>query len=207
MRSAGGVGQQSHRDRGRDAHGSFAADEAPAQVVARLIGLEAPEARDRPVGEHDVERAHVRRGDARSEAMRPAGVGGDVAADRARLLRRRIGRVVQPEMGDRAREIEVEHARLHPRDPLLGIDLENAVELCGDDDDGVVDGSRAAREAGTTPSHHERPIVACSHPHHCRDFVTAAREAHRGRAAARDACVARVERELEWFCAHSIGIE
>ncbi len=65
--------------------------------------------------------------------MRATRVVGNVAANRARLLRRGVGRVVQPEMGDLATEIEVEHARLHPGDALVGVDLEDPVGRAGVD--------------------------------------------------------------------------
>jgi hypothetical protein len=58
----------------------------PPQVEARLVGLEPTQPGGGSVTQYDVERAHVRRGHARREAVRAAGVGGHVAADRARLL-------------------------------------------------------------------------------------------------------------------------
>ena len=85
-----------------DAHRPFGADEAAAQVVAGRIGLEPAEARDLAVGEHGVDREHVRRRHAVGQAVRAAGVGADVAADRARLLRRGIRRIVKSEMSDRS---------------------------------------------------------------------------------------------------------
>ena len=95
------IGDEAHRDPGRDAHRALGSDEAAAQVVAGGIGLEAAEHGDLAVGEHDVDREHVRARDAGGEAVRTAGVGRDVAADRAGLLRRRIRRVVQPEVARR----------------------------------------------------------------------------------------------------------
>ena len=171
VRTRGGFGHEPHRDRGGDAHRALAADEAAAQVVARLVGLEAAEPRDGAVGQHDLDREHVRR-DVTPDARQcgPPALVADVAADRARLLRRRVGRVVQPEVRDRPREVEVEHARLDPREALVGVDLEDAVHLRGHDDDRVVDRRRAAREAGAAPPRHERPVVAaprrarCSRP-------------------------------------------
>ena len=170
-------------------------------------GSRPPSMRHRAVGEHDVDGEHVRGGDPRRQAVRAAGVGGDVAADGARLLRRRVGRVVQPEVGDRAAEVEVEHPRLHPRAPLLGVDLEHAVEPGGDDHDGVVDGGRAAREAGAAPPGDERPVVARRHPHRVGDLAAGLGEAHDGGAAPRHARVARVERELERLGARPVGAE
>ena len=61
VRTTGGSGSEPHRDAGGDAHRALAADEAAPQVVAGLVGLEAAEQRDRAVGQHDVDREHVRR--------------------------------------------------------------------------------------------------------------------------------------------------
>ena len=53
----------------------------------------AAERDERAVGEDDVEAEDVVGGDAVLHAAQPAGVGGDVAADRADLVRRRVRRV------------------------------------------------------------------------------------------------------------------
>ena len=98
-RDRGRVGREADRDAGRDAHRALGADEAAAQVVAGRVGLEAAEhARSRrPASTTSTARmcADVT---PVGQAVRAARVGADVAADRARLLRRRIGRVVQPEV-------------------------------------------------------------------------------------------------------------
>ena len=129
VRTLGRVRLEPHRDPGRDAHRALAADEAAPQVEAGLIRLEPAEPGDRAVGQHDVEGEDVRRRDPGGQAVRPAGVRRDVAADRAGLLRRRVGRVVQAEVRDRAAEVEVEHAGLDPGDPSLDVDLEHPVHL------------------------------------------------------------------------------
>ena len=68
---------------------------APEQVVARRVdALAAAELHDLAVGQHDLEPGHVVRREAVLEAVRAAGVLGDVAADRADDLGRRVGRVV-----------------------------------------------------------------------------------------------------------------
>ena len=174
VRTAGGFGSEPHRDPRRDAHRALAADEAAAQVVARLVGFEPTEHRGGSVGEHHLDREHVRRGDAGRETVRPAGVGRDVAADRARLLRRRVGRVVQAEMRDRPAEVEVEHSGLDPRHPLLGVDLEDVVELGGDDDERIAHRRGAAGEAGSAPPRHERAVVTCGDPHRLGQLATVA---------------------------------
>ena len=158
-RDRGRIGCQSHRHSRRDPHRPFGADEAAPQVVAGHVGCEPAEPDGLTVGEYDVDREHVRGRDARREAVRTAGVRRDVAADRAGLLRRRIRRVVQPEVRDRPSEIEIEQAWLDPGDPGVGVDVEEAVHAGGDDDDGVFERRRAAGEPGAAAPGHERPAV------------------------------------------------
>ena len=134
------VGHESHRDPGRDAHRPFGADEAAPQVEAGRVRLEPTEPGRLAVREHDVDGEHVRARDARGQAVRPAGVGGDVPADRAGLLGGRIGCVVQAQVVHGAGEVEVQHTGLDPRDPAHRIDLEHPVQLGGDDHDRVTEG-------------------------------------------------------------------
>ncbi len=65
------------------------------------------------------------------QAVGPAGVGGDVAADGAGRLRRGIGGVVQPVFGSVGGELQVHDARPHPgrlRDRVDVLDLVQASE-------------------------------------------------------------------------------
>ena len=68
-----------------------------------------------PSGSTTSTRVDVGAGDAVGQAVRTAGVVGDVAADRARLLAARVGREVHAEVGDLVRQVEVEHPGLDPR--------------------------------------------------------------------------------------------
>jgi hypothetical protein len=114
---------------------------------------------------------------------------------------------VQPQVVHRAGQVEVQHPRFHPRDPLHRIDLEHAVQLGGHDDDRVAERCRAAREASAAPPRHERPAVPPRDAHRRRDRVGRLRPAHRERVAFRDAGVARVQGELEGFGARAFGAD
>ena len=102
-RRPGGLGRHEPQDRaGDDAEGALAADEEleqrqPGDVLDPL----AAERDEGAVGEHDVEAEHVVGRDAVLHAAQPAGVGRHVAADRADLERRRVGRVPEPVLGGR----------------------------------------------------------------------------------------------------------
>ncbi len=188
---------ESHRDAGRDAHRAFAPDEAAPQVVAGLVGFEPTERAGRAVTEDHVEGEDVRGGHAGGEAVGTAGVGGDVPADRARGLRRRIRRVVQTGWRDGAAEVEVQHARLDPRDPVVGVDGHDPVQVGGDDDDGPPDRGGAAGEAGPAAAGDEGPVVAGCDRDRRGDLLGGRREAHRGGVSGGDAGVAAVQGELE----------
>ena len=83
-------------------------------------------------------------GDAVLEAVRPAGVLGDVAAEGAGGLARRIGRVVQAVRRDRLGEPGVDHAGLHHGAAAHRIDREDAVQP-GERDEHRVAVGRARR--------------------------------------------------------------
>ena len=200
----GRVRGEPHRDACRDAHRAFGADEAAAQVVAGRVGLESAEHGHLSVREHDLDGEHVRARDARREAVRTAGVRGDVAADRARLLGRRIGGVVQPQVAHGAGEIEVQDAGLDPGDTRDRVDVEHAVHLRRDDHDRIAQRRRAAGQAGAAPARHERPSVLSRDAHRGRDLVGRARPAHRDCGTLGDTRVARVQRELERLGARSL---
>ena len=98
----------------------FAADDDADQIVAERVGLaaRATDLDDLAVGEHERHAEDVVDREAVFEAVRAAGVLGDVAADRAHALRAGIGRVVIAVGRDRARDVEVDHAGLHARDAV-----------------------------------------------------------------------------------------
>ena len=95
-------------------------------------------------------------GDAVLEAVRTAGVLGDVAADRAGRLARGVGHVVEPERRHRLGEPRVDHARLHHRAAAGRIDLEDPVHPGEGDEHRVGVGQGAAGEPGAGPAGHER---------------------------------------------------
>ena len=93
------------------------------------------------------------------EAVRAAGVLGDVAADRADLLARRIGRVVVAERRDLPRDLEVGHARLD-RDALVRGCRRRRTRLRRDSAMTTPPGDRqrAARQPGAVAARHERHL-------------------------------------------------
>ena len=94
-----GYAQYAHDDPHGDAERALGADERAEQVGPRVVARERDEL---AVGQDDVDGEHVVDREAVLEAVRAARVLGDVAADRADLLARRVGRVEEAVAGDRA---------------------------------------------------------------------------------------------------------
>ena len=90
-------------------------DEQPDQVGPPRLAVRRAQRDDRAVGQHHLELDDVVGGDAVLEAVRPAGVLGDVAADGAGRLARGVGDVVQAERRHGLGEPGVDHARAAPR--------------------------------------------------------------------------------------------
>ena len=99
------------------------ADEQLRQVVAAGALDELPAgAQHRAVGEHDFESQHVVAGHPVADGTHAAGVGGDVAPERAALLARGH-RVDEPKRRQLGVQLVQRHARLDHGDLVLGVDL------------------------------------------------------------------------------------
>ena len=103
---------------------------------------------DHVVGRHAV-----------SEAVGAAGVLGDVAAERAGRLARRIGRVVKAAARNGLRQVEIDHPRLDRRPHVIGIYLQDAPHPGEAEHDPLVrDGT--AGQAGARATRDDGQIVA-----------------------------------------------
>ena len=141
--------RQPHADRRRDPEHALAADEHAAEIETVGLGLLTAEHRHGAVGQHDLDSEHVARGDPVGEAVRTTRVVGNVAADRAGLLTAGIRSEVQAEVGESIRQIEVEHPRLHPGEPVDRVDRGDPVHLRGGDHHGTVQRNGTARQSGS----------------------------------------------------------
>ena len=148
--------QQPQGDLQRDAEAALRADEAADQVGPDRIEAAAAERDQRAVGEHRLEPEHVVQRHAVAEAVGAAGVEGDVAADGADRLARRIRRVVQTERDRGGRHVEVDDARLDHGDAVDGIDFEDPGQPVEGDDDAIRVRHGPARQAGAAAARHER---------------------------------------------------
>ena len=126
----------------------------------------AAELDDLAVGEDERQAGDVVCREAVLEAVRAAGVLGDVAADRADLLARRVGRVEEAVGRDGPRDVEVRDARLDDDALALEVDLEDPVHARERDDDAAGDRRRAAGEPGARAARDERHALAVAGAEH-----------------------------------------
>ena len=142
------AGTQPQGGPGDDAEGALRADEELEQRQARdVLDPLAAEGDQGAVGEHHVEAEHVVGGDPVLHAAQAAGVGRDVAADRADLVRAGVRRVPEALRGGGPLHLDVEGAGLDHGDPAGGVDLDRAHPL-GRQHDAAVDGERPAGQPG-----------------------------------------------------------
>ena len=159
---------------------AFAADEQPEQVGAGRVGERAADLHELAVRQHRFDREDVVHGEAVLQAVRAAGVLGDVAADRAHLLTRRVGGVVVAERRHLPRDLEVGDARFDGDAPVRDVDVEHAIQPRQADDDAARHRQRAARETrcrGRAPRTARPPCRRCARSPAPRPPIEAARRA------------------------------
>ena len=145
-----GRGMQPHGRADDDPEGALGAGEQPDEVVAgdALDGV-AADVHEGAVGEDDIEREHVIAGHTVLRAAQTSGVGGDVAADRRDADAPGIGRVHEAVSGCRGIELRGDHTRLHPRELLVRIEVEDPVEAGEVEDDGAFEPDSGPGEPGS----------------------------------------------------------
>ena len=170
-----GQRQQPDHCLGHDPESALGAHESRHQVE-RPVSLQRDHA---AVGQHHLQLDHMVGGEAVFEAVRTAGVFGDVAADRAHLLAGRVGCVVETVPGDRAADLEVGDAGLHSRPPVGHVHIQDPVHPGQADDDALGDRHGTAGEAGAGTAGNERDGVSGAHPHHRGHLLGGAGQHHR----------------------------
>ena len=123
-------------------------------------------------------------GDAVGEAVGASGIVGDIAAERADLLARRVGGEVESLGPQLLREVEIDDAGLHPGDAVVGVDRQHLVHPAGRYDDGPPQWDRAAGESGASATGDHGRTVLLGDSHDRLDLFGGLREAHRAGVAA-----------------------
>ncbi len=147
--------QQPHRHLGDDAEQSLRADNDAEEIIAGGVELLAAQPDDLAVHQHHLDAEHVVGGEPVFQAMHAARVLGDIAADRAGDLARRIGRVVEAGMLNRVSDAEIGDARLDDGAAIGEIDVEDAVELAETEEHAVGERQGAAGQRGAGAARHD----------------------------------------------------
>ena len=154
------LSQDPHDDLRHNRQRAFAADDEPEQIRPRRIGERAADLHELAVRHYRLDGEDVMHGEAVLQAVGAAGILGDVAADRAHLLTRRIRRVVVAERRHLPRDLQVGHARFHGHSLVGNVDLEHAIQPGQADDDAPGNRKRAARQPGSVATRDERHAFA-----------------------------------------------
>ena len=133
--------------------------------------MAAAESHNLTAYQHQLAAEHVVGGDAVFEAMHPAGVFGNIAADGAGDLRRRIWCVVEARVLHRLRDRKIGHAGLDHGDAIVEIDRADAIEFGHAEKDAVAERQRAARQRGPGPPRHDLDAFAMTVTEHGRNLL------------------------------------
>ena len=147
--------EDAHRDLGDDAQQPFGAGHQAQEVVAPGVQMLAAEADDLAAHQHHLDAQDVVGSQPVFEAVDPARVLGDVAADGADDLAGGVGRVIEAALTNRLGDGQIGHAGLGDDRPVVVVDLQDPVELAEPQDDAVGERQRPARQRGPGPARHD----------------------------------------------------
>ena len=164
------LGQQPQRDLQRHAKQSLRAHKQTHEVRAGTLLAFAAQLHQCAIRQHHAHCQHMVAGHAVLEAVCPAGVESDVAADGADGLAGRVGRIVEPVRGGCKRHIQIAHAWLHNSNALPGIDAQNAVEAAERNHYAVRHRQAAARKAGAAAARYKWHSVQVAQAHSFHHF-------------------------------------
>ena len=192
--------RQANQRLGDDAEHALGADHGAGEVVAGVSRRAPAGPDDAAVGQDDLQTENVIRGDAVLEAMRAAGVLGDVAADGAGFLAGWIGREEEAMAERLFGQLEVDHARLDQRGAVFAVDLEDAVHSRQADDDPALLRDRPAGETGAGAAGDDRQTSLASQENDLRHLLGGRRQGDGawggGLDGAIDAAVVLVDEEV-----------
>ena len=190
---------------GDDRQRPFAADERADQIEARRVFRRPAELHDPAVGHHRFHAEHVIDRHAIFQRVRPAAVGGDVAADRAGALARRIGSVMKAGAFQRLVEPGIHHARLNDGIAIAEIDFLDRLHPRQHDHHAAADRQAAAGQTRARPARHKRHAMLVRQPHDVGDLLGRARKHdHIGAVLFDHKAVALVDEQIGMSRQHAI---
>src|SRR4029079_16930868 len=120
------------------------------------VGERAADADDLAVGHHRFSLEYVVHGKAVFQAVGTAGVLGNVPADRADLLTRRVRRIVIAERRHLSRDLEIGHTGFDGDTLVWNVDVDDAIQSGETDDDPAGHWKRSPRQSSAMPARDKR---------------------------------------------------
>ena len=188
-----GRGDQLDPRRGDHSERALGADHQRLEVVAGDVLAQRPADPDELARrQHHFEPGDPGAGDAVLERMRPAGVGGDIAAELGLLGRAGIGREEQPVLPGAAAEVGGHHTGLDCGAPKLGVEVPGLAQSFEAEHDPAVERDGSAGEPGAATARDDRDVVLVAPAHGPRDRVRVGGQRDRVRPAAEIAALGGV---------------
>ena len=175
---------EAHRDLGDDAELALRADDQRQEIVTGRIEARSADIDDLAVHQHHADAEHIIGGDAVFQAMGAAGIGGDIAADGAGDLARRVRRVEEAVSGDRLGNGGIGDAGLDPSHAVHQVERQNFAHAGQAQHDGVLERQGAAAERGAGPARHDLDVVLVAEAQDGAHLLGRRRQHHRHRQAA-----------------------
>ena len=154
-----GLVHQPNGDFGDHAELPLGTDDQAKQVVTGQVEGLAPDLDHLAFHGHKGHAENVVGGHPVLQAMRPARVHGDIAADGAGDLARWVRRVEQAQIVHGSGDVAVGHPSLHPGGLVLGVDLEDFVHLRKPENHCILLRQRTASQRRPCPARHHRHLV------------------------------------------------
>ncbi len=176
--------QQPHRGLGDDAELALGADDQREEIIARRIEIIAADIENLAIHHHDADGEHVVHRHPVFQAMRAAGIGGDVAADGAGDLARRVRRIEEAFGCGGLGDADIGEAGLDAGNAVGRVDRQNLVHAREAEHDRVLERQRAAAKRGAGPARHDLDVVLVAEAQDLADLLGGGRQHDRERQAA-----------------------
>lgn len=199
--------REPYRDFRDEAERSFRADEKARQIVAGSIHSRAAQADDLAGGEHNFHRKDVVGGDAVGKRVRASRVFGNVAADRASFLARRIGREMKTCVRDGEAYIGIDDTWLDRSALVFDIDCKDAIHPRKNCNDTAVASQRAAGKAGAGTAADNGSLMAVGDFDQANDLGRGSRKNDEVRACGFDGAIVFVQKRVFRPMKDTIGAE
>ena len=171
-----GLGQDAHGHLGDDAQEPLGPGHHAQEIIALGIEMPAAEADDLAIDQHQLDAEEVVGGEPVFEAMHAARILGDIAADGAGDLARRVGRVIKAGLLDRLGQRQVGDPGLGHDAAIVVIDVEDAVELGHAEQYAVGQRQGPARQRGAGAARHDLDAQILAIAQHRRDLFDPRRQ-------------------------------